>query len=159
VPPGNMSSYTKIVRLCPRYVLVNMLERPIRLWQDSSILHSSFSVSDGSFFASNLRSENEEEPCPYDCLFGRWSGLIDRDTGISPMTLAHRSALYVTTARPSQLVPFFLPDTRSERHLRLDFGGNWRLTSSIQADVPANYGKMVFCLHGGRPSSFGFIVN
>ena len=40
VAPGFLSGYTKIVRLCPRYAIYNRLERPIRLWQDSSTIRS-----------------------------------------------------------------------------------------------------------------------
>ena len=141
VPMGNLSSYTKIVRLRPRYVLVNKLERPIRLWQDSSILHSSFGYFGESSFTF---SESRNKANSYATLIGTGSGLIDRDTGISSGTLAHRSALYVTSARSSELLPFFLPDTRLERHLRFDFGSNWRLTSSVKADVPGNYGERAF---------------
>lgn len=37
VGPGSLSQYTKIIRFLPRYVIFNRLDRPIRLWQDSSI--------------------------------------------------------------------------------------------------------------------------
>ena len=40
VAPGFLSGYTKIVRISPRYAIYNRLERPIRLWQDSSIVRS-----------------------------------------------------------------------------------------------------------------------
>ena len=38
VAPGFLSAYTKIVRFVPRYVVFNRLERPVRIWQDSSVL-------------------------------------------------------------------------------------------------------------------------
>jgi hypothetical protein len=144
VPLGNLSSYTKIVRLCPRYVLVNMLERPIRLWQDSSTLHPSSSDFVESSFIFNHSFESKSASSPYANLLGARFVLIDRDKVMPLGMLAHRSALYVTSVSPSELLPFFLPDTRSERHLRFDFGADWRLTSSIKADVPANYALKLY---------------
>lgn len=29
IAPGRLSNYTKIVRICPRYVIVNQLSRPV----------------------------------------------------------------------------------------------------------------------------------
>jgi hypothetical protein len=145
VPSGNLSSYTKIVRLCPKYVLVNKLERPIRLWQDSSTLHSSFIDFGESSFNSGNQPRSKNTSSSNVNFVGTRSSSIDRETGISPGTLAHRAALYVTSARPDEVLPFILPDSRAERHLRFDLGDNWRLTSSIKADVPANYGNR-FCL-------------
>lgn len=49
-------------------------------------------------------------------------------------TNAHPSACYITTARPSDLVAFHLPDTRLERLLRVDFGPSWYLSASFGAD-------------------------
>ncbi len=76
VAPGRLGSFTKIVRICPRYVVVNQLPYPIvsvfghfpllvmktkahqnkciypvfnqRLWQDSSILHPNVTRDDSS---------------------------------------------------------------------------------------------------------------
>ena len=90
---GNLSSYTKIVRLCPRYVLVNMLERPIRLWQDSSTLRPSFSDFGESSFIFNHSFESKSASSPYANLLGARSVLIDRDKVMPPGMLAHRSAL------------------------------------------------------------------
>ncbi len=78
IAPGRLSNYTKIVRICPRYIIVNQLSRPIvryalyhnqidlkmahtspmvfqcfillrqRLWQDNSILHPNSPVENSS---------------------------------------------------------------------------------------------------------------
>ena len=45
VAPGKLCEFTKIVRFSPRFVLVNKLSRPIRLWQDSSLVHPSRAVT------------------------------------------------------------------------------------------------------------------
>lgn len=53
---------------------------------------------------------------------------------------AHPGALFIATAAPSDIIPFHLPDTRAERHLRVDFGTrHWNLTSSFPADVAQEY--------------------
>lgn len=54
-------------------------------------------------------------------------------------TTAHRDACYIATVRPSELVPFHLPDTRLERSLRVDFGSSWYLSPSFAADIPGEY--------------------
>ena len=57
VAPGILSGYTNIVRFFPRYVLFNRLERPIRLWQDSSIVRP---VSEDRAAASNMLEVGKE---------------------------------------------------------------------------------------------------
>ena len=42
--PGYLSGYTKIVRLLPRYVVVNNLPYPVRIWQHNSIFRPASSV-------------------------------------------------------------------------------------------------------------------
>ena len=65
VPPGKLASYTKIVRFSSRYVIVNLLERPIRLWQDSSLQH-------GNFSATEEREMPHSDPSQqYEYLFGK----------------------------------------------------------------------------------------
>jgi hypothetical protein len=145
VPTGKLSSYTKIVQIKSRYVLINELERPIRVWQDSSVLQSAFTLTGDKAgprsVAAPLLGPRKEKPAPYDGLFGKNFGFDDSVAGLAQTTLAQRSALYVTSAKPSQCVPFFLPDSRGERHIRFDFGGQWNLTSSIPADTTGNFGK------------------
>ncbi len=148
VAPGMLSGYTKIVRLYPRYVVFNRLERPIRLWQDSSIVRT---VSEDRASASDMMEVVKESRKwrylfedkyfegkinQYESLFGRPSTLDDRvellfgqhSRRVQPIpegTVAHRSAFYIASVGPSELVPFVLPDSRAERQLRIDFGGVW----------------------------------
>lgn len=157
VAPGFLSGYTKIVRLSPRYAVYNRLERPIRLWQDSSTLRTlSEDRSDAQLGGTNdsrrWRYEFEdkrrgEKISQYESLFGRhsiinddvseWNGLLGAP--IPGGTAAHRSALYISSVGPSQLVPFFLPDTRTDSQLRIDVGGPWNLTSSFGSNIPGEY--------------------
>ena len=155
VAPGGLSKYTKIVRIYPRYVLINQLSRSIRLWQDSSLVHPStvldsskdISRSTGSHNWKIQRSEerqtttdNEKELYQYDFLFGQPS-ILDYQPRIhiQHKTIAHKSAFYITTAPPQEPIPFHLPDTRADRELRIDFGPNWNLSPSFQADVIGEY--------------------
>ena len=146
VAPGRLSAYTKIVRLSPKYVLVNQLEKPIRLWQDSSLMHPSKPL-DG-FKSSNTNREphhwrekskdrfSNEAMRKYDFLFGRVAQLDYRKgTKMRHGTVADRAALYITTAGKGELIPFFLPDTKVDRELRIDLGRRWNLTASFPSDV------------------------
>ena len=159
VAPGILSAYTKIVRFFPRYVLFNRLERPIRLWQDSSTIRplsedratasNPFDISKESrkwrYSFEDKHSENKINQ--YESLFGRSSTIDDRvellygqhSRQIQPIpegTLAHRNAFYINTVEPSGIIPFSLPDSRVERQLRIDLGGSWNLTASFSADLP-----------------------
>lgn len=142
VAPGRLASYTKIVRICPRYVVVNQLPFPIRIWQDSSLHHPNVSVdssisqkSQKWIFAKSETSTNE-----YEQLFGS-PAIIDPDdeSGMVAQTNAHKDACFIATVRPLELVAFHLPDTKLERSLRVDFGPSWCLSPSIAADIPAEY--------------------
>lgn len=148
VAPGILSGYTKVVRFLPRYVVVNALSMPIRLWQDSSIFRPA--ASDNSVevaskerrwrFPRDRSKNNLRKVNQYEALWGRQTVLDDRYSGpIALSTRAHPSALYVTTAGPSEIIPFNLPDTRGERLLRIDLGGDYNLTASISADVPGEH--------------------
>uniref|UniRef100_A0A7S4MN01 C2 domain-containing protein n=1 Tax=Odontella aurita TaxID=265563 RepID=A0A7S4MN01_9STRA len=150
VAPGRLSQFTKIVRFCPRYILVNHLNRPIRIWQDNSLIHSNYSSTDGSHLsvgaghsAAKWRQEGQghgDETEEYELLFGGAAALDHRPgTDMQAGTNAHRSALYISTAGPSELVPFHLPDTRSDRQLRADLGPTWNLTASWPADIAGEY--------------------
>ena len=159
VAPGFLSGYTKIVRLSPRYAIYNRLERPIRLWQDSS---TGRSVSEDRADTTNQlgvmndsrrwRYEFEDKHhgqkiSQYESVFGRHSiltGELPEHNGqptasMPKRTLAHRSALYISSVGPSQLTPFFLPDTRSDSQLRIDVGGPWNLTPSFASSIPGEY--------------------
>ena len=145
VAPGLLSGYTKIVRFTPRFVLVNYLERPVRLWQDSSLLHPLYEGIDhpgataeqkgGSKWHFKDMYDPSDAVNQYEYLFGRPAALDEEDVdGITAGTTASKSALYICTAGNSQVIPFHLPDTRGERQLRIDLGGSWNLTSSFSAD-------------------------
>ena len=156
VAPGVLSKYTKIVRICPRYVLINQLTRPIRLWQDSSLVHPS-RVLDASKDASRGREHPNWRPkpssskgndvldadlalCQYDFLFGQPTPLdYQPDTNMPKKTVAHASAFYITTAACGDPIPFHLPDTRADRELRIDLGPNWNLSASFPADIISDY--------------------
>lgn len=162
VAPGFLAGYTKIIRFAPRYVVFNRLEEPIRLWQDSSVIRSM--NEDRSTISNQVQVGKESRKWryasedrhaegkvnQYESLFGRYTTLNDTghldDTNgsqgrqhISEGTTAHRSALYISTVSPSELIPFTLPDSRAERQLRIDFGGAWRLTASFASDFPGEH--------------------
>lgn len=153
VAPGELSKYTKIVRICPRYVLINQLSRPIRLWQDSSLVHPS-KVLDATKDAPAGMNEHSNwkicysEQCSadeendllsqYNFLFGDPT-VLDYGQKMPCSTVAHKSALYITTAGTNEPIPFHLPDTRADRELRIDLGPNWNLSASFPADIISDY--------------------
>ena len=121
VAPGFLSGYTKIVRFSPRYAIYNRLERPIRLWQDSSTARSLTEDRSDAQLGSTKDSRrwryefeekrHGEKISQYECLFGRhsvinddvseWNGLLE--IPIPEGTSAHRSAFYISSVGPSQL--------------------------------------------------------
>jgi hypothetical protein len=148
VAPGMLSGYTKIVRFLPRFLVVNTLPSPIRLWQDSSIFRPPAVDNSGEVATKERRwrlpkdrsKRNLRKVNQYEALWGRETILDEGYKGpISSTTRAHPSALYVTTVGPSEIIPFNLPDTRGERLLRLDLGGEYNLTASISTDVPGEH--------------------
>ena len=156
VAPGFLSDYTKIVRFVPRYVVFNRLERPIRIWQDSSLLRP---VAEEPMVTglggSELNHENrkwryyyeekhsEGKINQYEALYGRPSTIeyygIDTSSSIPEGTTAHGSALFIKTLVPNSLMPFILPDTRAERQLRLDLGKHWSMSPSFSTDLPGEH--------------------
>jgi C2 domain/SHR-binding domain of vacuolar-sorting associated protein 13 len=149
VAPGFLSGYTKIVRFTPRFILVNQLERPLRIWQDSSLLHSVYEDRTNQQLDSTKHKPKEkwkargsddgiEKVSNYEVLFTRPT-LLDEVDGISVATTAHHSALYITTVLGRSLAPFHLPDTRGDRQFRIDLGGNWTLSPSFNADVTGEH--------------------
>ena len=157
VAPGFLSGYTKIVRFLPRYVVLNRLERPVRLWQDSSVFRPAGDnrvttdpdVAEPSKEARRWRYAHEEKHHrerinQYESLYGRPAILEERKVeGISEGTTAHRSAFYITTVGPSELLPFHLPDSRGERQLRVDMGAPCNVTASVAADFPGEHTLIV----------------
>ena len=151
VAPGFLSAYTKIVRFLPRYVVYNRLERPVRLWQDSSVFRSANEERGGesAFGGKDSRKwryasedkHREEKISQYESLLGK-AGTIDdsiHSGAIPDGTTAHPSALYINSVGPSELVPFALPDSRKERQLRIDPGGAWNVTASFASDLPGEH--------------------
>jgi hypothetical protein len=150
VAPGFLSGYTKVVRFNPRYILVNRLNQPIRIWQDSSLLHSY--LEDRATQDATARKEVQkwhfekengrimEKVNKYEMLFGRPAAIEEiLYNGVPLGTTAHKLALYIGTVGPNELVPFHLPDTRGDRQFRIDLGGNWNLSPSFDADVTGDY--------------------
>ncbi|KAL7543443.1 hypothetical protein ACHAXR_012723, partial [Thalassiosira sp. AJA248-18] len=149
IAPGRLSNYTKIVRICPRYLVVNQLPCPIRLWQDDSILHPNLPIEESPKDAIEPRKwmfdNGQDRPDglinQYELLFGSPT-VIDHnedDIGMDEQTTAHHDACYIATVRPSELVAFHLPDTRLERLLRVDLGSSWYLSPSFAADITGEY--------------------
>ena len=50
-----------------------------------------------------------------------------------------RSGHFIASVEPGAHVPFFLPDTRADRQLRVDVGAAFHLTSSFAADTTGEY--------------------
>ena len=150
--PGHLSKYTKIVRFLPRYIVVNNLPYPVRLWQDNSIFRPP-SVADITLVSNNreatrrwrLASYRKKKETgkinQYEALWGREVDILAEESNLSfPVgTTAHPSALHVVSVSPSSWKPFNLPDTRGDRQLRVGLGGSFNLTASISADVPGEH--------------------
>jgi hypothetical protein len=153
VAPGFLSSYTKIVRFLPRYVIFNRLQRPVRLWQDSSIFRpvgedrtalteesdSLKEIRKWRYAHEEKQSHTRDKINQYESLYGRPAVVDERPVSIAEGTTAHHSALYITTIGPSELLPFYLPDSRGERQLRVDTGGTHNMTSSFASDFPGEH--------------------
>lgn len=148
VAPGMLSGYTKIIRFLPRYLVVNATGFPIRIWQDSSIFRPP--AADNSMdsvtkerqwrLRKERKNRNLNKVNQYEALWGHETVLDERYAGpISSTSRAHPSALYVTTVGPKEIAPFNLPDTRAERLIRVDLGGEHNLTASFSADVPGEH--------------------
>lgn len=146
--PGFLSGYTKIVRFLPRYLVINTLPTPVRVWQDSSIFRplSTQTTADDTVSKDRKwrfrrdRHRETRKVNQYEALWGRETTLDERNVeGIAGGTTAHDNALYVTTVGPSELIPFNLPDSRGERQLRIGLGGPWNLTASFSAEVPGEH--------------------
>ena len=148
IAPGRLSKYTKIVRICPRYIVVNQLHRPIRLWQDNSVEHPNLAIEHTEYsskhsesvkwiFSTSYHERRTDIINQYELLFG--SPTVIEESDMDDQTTAHRDACYIATVQPSDLVAFHLPDTRLERLLRVDYGPSWYLSPSFSADVPGEY--------------------
>ena len=149
--PGHLFNYTKIIRFLPRYVVVNNLPYPVRLWQDNSIFRPP-SAADVTLVNSGKKGSRrwriaekkrrkEGKVNQYEALWGREVDIAADEANFHfPQgTTAHPSALYISSIPPSSWKPFNLPDTRGDRQLRVGLGGYYNLTSSISADVPGEH--------------------
>ena len=150
--PGHLAKYTKIVRFLPRYVVVNNLPCPVRLWQDNSIFRPP-SAADITLVSSNRetmrrwrlayrrKKKDVGKINQYEALWGREVDIVAEEVNFSfpEGTTAHPSALHVMSIPPSSWRPFNLPDTRGDRQLRVGLGGSYNLTASISADVPGEH--------------------
>jgi hypothetical protein len=146
--PGILSRYTKIVRILPRYIAVNHLPYPIRLWQDNSSFRPptadaiSSSENTGSakwkLSAPKGAKNDSKKVNQYENLWGREVNIsIDEMGGHVPNgTSARESALYIATLSSSAWRPFNVPDSRGDRQIRVGLGAAWNLSSSISADIP-----------------------
>lgn len=162
VAPGFLSPYTKIVRFLPRYVVFNRLERPIRLWQDSSVFRpvnedraaAATETLQSSKLSRKWRYDFEEinhheKINQYESLFGKpvviddkkgnRASVIRGTESIAEGTTAHKSAQYIASVGPCELAPFSLPDSRAERQFRVDLGGAWNVTSSFASELPGEH--------------------
>ena len=144
VGPGALSNYTSIIRILPRYAIVNNLPYPVRIWQDNSTFGSKpgdeLTSKKASKWRSNESAEDRAKINQYELLWGRPVTLNERHK--SPTiggTAARRSALYIATVYPSEILPFCLPDSRGERQLRIDPGNPWDLSGSISTSKPGDF--------------------
>ena len=146
VAPGVLAKYTSIIRILPRYAIVNNLPYPVRIWQDSSTFRNVGGNELTSKKASKWRysagDEDGSKINQYELLWGRHAVLNERQKAPNPnlsSTAARRSALYIATVYPSEIVPFCLPDSRGERQLRIDPGNPWDLSGSISTSKPGDF--------------------
>jgi C2 domain len=146
VAPGVLSKYTAIIRLLPRYAVVNNLPYPVRIWQDSS----TFSTLSNSELATSHKSTkwrygkgnnvDSSKVNQYELLWGHPATLHEKEASSTLNgTTARGSALYIATIYPSEILPFCLPDSRGERQLRIDHGYPWNLTGSISTNKPGDF--------------------
>lgn len=138
VAPGFLSNYTKVIRLLPRYIVVSRLPYPVRIWQDSSIYASvnSQESSIGQFRRTSISNSKQ-----YESIWGNDEGLFsERDNRIiSKESLASSSARHITTVMANGILPFAVPDSRNERHLRVDRGSPWDLSPSFPCDAAGEH--------------------
>jgi C2 domain/SHR-binding domain of vacuolar-sorting associated protein 13 len=144
VAPGVLANYTSIIRIVPRYAIVNNLPYPVRIWQDSSTFSnvggSELTSKKASKWRSSIGDNDMSRINQYELLWGRPAVLNERQTAPAiGGTAARRSALYITTVYPSEIIPFCLPDSRGERQLRIDPGDPWDLSGSISTSKPGDF--------------------
>lgn len=149
--PGYLSKFTKIVRFLPRYVIVNNLPFPVRIWQDSSIFQPATGadiVDDSTnrksrrWRITSKRSKKDKGKInQYEALWGREVDIMAEEVGFTfpDGTTAPISASFVKSVPPSSWKPFNLPDSCGDRQLRIGIGGPHNISASISADVPGEH--------------------
>ena len=149
--PGSLSGYTKVVRILPRYVAVNHLPYPVRLWQDNSSFRppvgeaTNNAETTGSGKWRNVPSRTGKSDYKkvnqYESLWGREVNIAFDETGghVPQGTSARETALYIATLSSSSWRPFNLPDSRGDRQIRVGQGAAWNLSSSVSADIPGEH--------------------
>lgn len=173
IAPGRLSKYTKIVRICPRYIMVNQLHNPIvsaqrdthahgsvflnisckRLWQDNSVTHHNLALDHSAQSTASTKwrfvdaAPSEGVINEYELLFGMPTPISSQACTLEPQTTAHHEASFVANINPDECRPFHLPDTRIDRLLRLDIGPSWYLSPSFSADIT---GQVVLPMSGAR---------
>jgi SHR-binding domain of vacuolar-sorting associated protein 13 len=110
------SGKTKVIRFLPRYLVVNKLPYPVRIYQDSSLdrgVPESNHSAVGTRMAkwrqiSSRRSIESAEPSQYQSLWGVDKKVAGKNK-IHRSSACRRPAAFVTTVQPSEILPFFLP--------------------------------------------------
>ena len=118
---------------------------PIRIWQDSSLFHpvhlddnARDEVSSGWNSFRGRPKAASAKVSQYECLWGRngeLDAVVDWDF-LREDSTASRSAIFIATLAPGEVMPFCLPDSRRDRQLRIDLGKPWNLSASVSADTP-----------------------
>ena len=148
VAPGTLANKTKIVRFLPRFVAVNNLSVPIRIWQDNSLFNAgSEGESTKGAVSTNWSSfrgrsrPGTDKVNQYENLWGRQCVFDETEDWEDPReeTTARGSALFIAALSPGDVVPFSLPDSRRDRQIRVDLGRPWDLSASVSADTPGDY--------------------
>lgn len=124
---------------------VTQLPHPLHIFQDSSIFHG---APQSNHIYSELRlnkwrsetsttARRRTIESQYRALWGEegHEGSIRFQKKI-PST--QRSVVLIATVYPSEILPFFIPDSRRERMLRFDLGKPWSLGPSISTEIPGN---------------------
>lgn len=109
--------------------------------QDNSILHSNFTATEGpSLMEKSHDSSVRRRTLVYknghclSCL--RYASIFHGRSILDEGTYdtrANHSALFITRSPSNECVAFHLPDSRSDRQIRIDFGAHHNLTASFPA--------------------------
>ena len=111
--------------------------------QDNSILHSNFNAMEGPSLMEKSQDSSAKWRAPLSkngnclsCL--RYTSIFHGRSVLDEVTYdtrANHSALFITSSPSNECVAFHLPDSRSDRQIRIDFGPNHNLTASFPAGM------------------------